>query len=94
MLAEVLTWFAGSGPAWRALAVKAVRGILDNPNVKVLPQTSSDFYGGISFYESRLDKEYSLVDCRSMNAMRSLGLADVLTNDRHFAQEGFTILFP
>ena len=33
-------------------------------------------------------------DCRSMNALRSLGIAEVLTNDRHFTQEGFTILFP
>ena len=31
---------------------------------------------------------------RSMVAMRLLGVSDVLTNDHHFAQEGFTILFP
>ena len=29
-----------------------------------------------------------------MVAMRNLGLTEVLTNDRHFTQEGFTILFP
>jgi predicted nucleic acid-binding protein len=29
-----------------------------------------------------------------MLAMRREGLTDVLTNDRHFTQEGFQILFP
>jgi len=28
-----------------------------------------------------------------MHAMRSEGLTEVLTNDRHFEQEGFRILF-
>ena len=29
-----------------------------------------------------------------MQAMRREGLTDVLTNDHHFTQEGFRILFP
>ncbi len=45
-------------------------------------------------YEARSDKGYSLTDCRSMNALRDLGISDVLTNDHHFTQEGFSILFP
>ena len=44
-------------------------------------------------YASRLDKGYSLTDCVSMEAMRSEGLIDVLTNDRHFEQEGFRLMF-
>ena len=39
------------------------------------------------------DKEYSLTDCISMHVMRSEGLTEVLSNDHHFAQEGFHILF-
>lgn len=38
------------------------------------------------------DKGYSLTDCISMNVMRAQGMAEVLTHDGHFAQEGFTIL--
>ncbi len=41
-----------------------------------------------------VDKHYSLTDCVSMQAMRREGLTDVLTNDHHFTQEGFHILFP
>jgi hypothetical protein len=29
-----------------------------------------------------------------MQVMRRLGIADVLTHDHHFTQEGFNILFP
>ena len=58
------------------------------------PQTRADFDAALPRYEARLDKGYSLTDCRSMLAMRSLGLTEVLTNDHHFTQEGFTILFP
>ena len=45
------------------------------------------------FYEARPDKGYSLTDCISMQAMRREELTDVLTNDRHFEQEGFRALF-
>ncbi len=69
-----------------------VRAILDSPNVKVLPQTRDSFLRGVAFYEQRLDKQYNLTDCVSMNAMRSESVTQILTNDRHFEQEGFDIL--
>jgi predicted nucleic acid-binding protein len=47
----------------------------------------------LTLYEARPDKEYSLTDCRSMVALRARGISEVLTNDHHFTQEGFTILF-
>jgi predicted nucleic acid-binding protein len=59
-----------------------------------LPQTSADFGTALALYEARPDKEYSLTDCRSMLALRAMGLSEILTNDHHFTQEGFTILFP
>lgn len=94
ILSEVLTWFAASGPAGRALASAMVRDILSDPTTHVLPQTSADFAAALSLYEARRDKGYSLADCRSMLAMRALAISEVLTNDHHFTQEGFTVLFP
>lgn len=58
----------------------------------MLEQTRRSFLGGIGLYQARPDKQYSLVDCISMRWMRSLGIKDVLTNDRHFEQEGFNVL--
>ena len=43
-------------------------------------------------YQARPDKQYSLTDCISMQAMRTEGLTEILTHDGHFTQEGFTIL--
>ena len=59
----------------------------------VVPQSRETFLGGLKLYRSRLDKGYSLTDCIAMQTMRREGLRDVLTNDRHFAQEGFRLLF-
>jgi predicted nucleic acid-binding protein len=76
----------------RAKAAQIVRIILNNPNVNVLPQTRSSFLEGLTFYEQRPDKNYSLTDCISMQSMRREGLTEVLSHDHHFEQEGFTVL--
>jgi len=69
-----------------------VRKIVQNPNIEVIPQTREGFLKGLERYESREDKHYSLTDCTSMNAMDDRSLQEVLSNDRHFEQEGFTVL--
>jgi predicted nucleic acid-binding protein len=94
VLTEVLNALAGTGPAGRAYAVATVRDIRSDPLVDVLPQSRANFDAALSLYEARPDKEYSLTDCRSMLAVRDLGMNEVLSNDHHFVQEGFTILFP
>jgi len=92
VLTEFLTALSDGGPHLRKQAVKMVREILDNANVRVLPQTRDSFLHGVSLYEQRLDKQYSLTDCISMNAMRSESVTKILTNDRHFKQEQFDVL--
>jgi predicted nucleic acid-binding protein len=82
----------GRGAYLRQEALKTVRAILGNVHVTVIPQTHESFVKGVDFYASRTDKAYSLVDCISMRTMREMGLTEVLTNDHHFTQEGFTIL--
>jgi uncharacterized protein len=92
VLVEFLSAYAGRGAYLRQEALRTVRAILDNANVTVRPQTHESFMKGLEFYASRADKAYSLVDCISMDTMRQMGLTEVLTNDHHFTQEGFTIL--
>ena len=94
VLTEFLNALAGTLPAGRAYAAATVYDIRNDSLVLVLPQTRTDFDAALALYEARPDKGYSLTDCRSMLAMKDLGLTEVLTNDRHFTQEGFTILFP
>ncbi len=93
VLAEYLTFFAGAGPNLRDSASRNVVALIADPAVSVVPQTRESFLSGLALYQSRLDKGYSLTDCISMETMRRAGLTEVLTNDRHFEQEGFKALF-
>jgi predicted nucleic acid-binding protein len=63
-----------------------------NRTVRIVPQTAASFEAGFTLYRARTDKGYSLTDCISMCTMRNGGIADVLTNDTHFEQEGFRAL--
>lgn len=93
VLIEFLTWFSGHGADARKHAAVIVRNILQDPKCETVPQSHPGFLSALELYEQRLDKQYSMTDCISMQTMRTLGLADVLTGDEHFAQEGFHALF-
>lgn len=67
--------------------------LINDPDIRVVPQSRSTFLAGLALYNARPDKEYSLTDCISMETMRGEGLTEVLTNDKHFEQEGFRALF-
>jgi len=92
VLVEFLAAVAGGDSRIRAQAGPFVRAILAHPNVEVYPQSRDSFLEGLALYEARRDQRYSLTDCIAMNAMRAAGIRQVLTNDRHFEQEGFAIL--
>jgi len=94
VLTEFLNALSGTGPAGRAYAAATAHDIRNDPQAVVLAQTRADFDAALALYEARPDKGYSLTDCRSMVALRALGVREVLSNDHHFTQEGFTILFP
>ena len=94
VLAEFLTACSSSGPHIRQRAVRTVRNALQDRQWTVIPQSRASFLEALTLYEARPDKEYSLTDCIAMHVMRREGLTDVLTNDHHFTQEGFRILFP
>jgi predicted nucleic acid-binding protein len=92
VLAEFLTFFAAD-PWLRKRAAETVRALLCDPDIRVIPQSRESFLAGLDLYAARPDKGYSLADCISMDAMHREGLTEVLTNDRHFEQEGFRALF-
>jgi predicted nucleic acid-binding protein len=93
VLCEYLAFFAGARPSVRDQAGENVAGLINDPTVLVVPQSRESFLAGLALYRARPDKGYSLTDCISMQTMRREGLMDVLTNDRHFEQEGFRALF-
>ena len=92
VLAEFLAALSAGGPDLRRAAVEMVRAIHRNPDGKVIPQTRDSFLKALTRYEARLDKEYSLTDCSAMDAMDAERMREILTNDRHFEQEGYVTL--
>ena len=93
VLIEYLNYFAGWGPRFRRAAAAAVEAMKASGAVLIVPHSDQMFQAGLALYKARSDKGYSLTDCISMQIMRSEGLTDALTSDRHFEQEGFRALF-
>jgi predicted nucleic acid-binding protein len=93
VLTEYLNFFSSAPAATRRQASAVVKDLLTSSVVRVIPQSRESSVAGLKLYAERLDKGYSLTDCISMQAMRREALTDVLTNDRHFEQEGFRALF-
>ena len=92
VLIETLNYFSGLREEARLEAAGAIHDILEDEEIETVLHTHEAFLDGLSLYEARLDKSYSLTDCISMNVMRERSITDVLTHDKHFAQEGFNIL--
>jgi uncharacterized protein len=92
VLIEFLNYFSDFGSYSRSAVAGITQDLLNNPNVMIIWQTQELFSAGLSLYANRLDKGYSLTDCVSMVVMRQEKIQEILTHDRHFAQEGFTIL--
>ncbi len=92
VLSEFLAGMSKGGAQIRRIAVKMVRTIMANANMRVVAQSRDTFLKALDRYEAREDKAYSLADCASMNTMEAKEITEVLTNDHHFEQEGFTIL--
>jgi predicted nucleic acid-binding protein len=92
VLSEFLTAVSAQAERTRRLACRLVHEILTDPAIEVVAQSHESFLAGLELYERRPDKDYSLTDCISMNVMRRKGIREILTNDRHFSQEGFVRL--
>lgn len=92
-LTEFLNFYAETGQHRRKIVGAMCEQVLVHPNVNVISQSHNSFLEGFELYRQREDKGYSLTDCISMVVCRELEIQKVLTNDSHFSQEGFVILF-
>lgn len=92
VLIELLNFFCEQGTYARTKVAEFVRAVLLDVRTEVVFRMETNFIEAVELYESRPDKGYSLTDCISMNACRTLDINEVLTNDDHFRQEGFSIL--
>lgn len=90
VLMEVANMLAGTKARRECAAF--LRDLCMAADTRVVPDSDALFQRGLSLYEERPDKEWSLTDCISFVVMTDEGLTEALTGDRHFEQAGFTRL--
>jgi uncharacterized protein len=76
----------------RLPALTFVVDLLDNPDIEVVWVDESLHREAVDLLLARQDKSYSLCDSVSFILMRQRGIANALTTDKHFEQEGFNRL--
>ena len=90
VLVETANFFTRVGR--REVFVNLVRDLRRLSKFRIIPSSTDLFDRGLSLFESRPEKEWSLTDCISFIVMGDLGMTDALTADHHFEQAGFTAL--
>ena len=81
-----------SAPSRRSTAAALARNLLDTRALEVVECSRGTLLGAMDLYESRPDKEWSIVDCSSILICQNRGIRRVFTHDRHFRQAGFAVL--
>ena len=66
--------------------------IRDARTVQIIHITEDITEEAWKLFKQYSDKGFSFTDCTSFVVMRQLNLTEVVTNDHHFKQMGFTIL--
>jgi predicted nucleic acid-binding protein len=90
---EIFAHYSKMGTLMRSKSLELYQSMLKDPKIQIVAYTPQIRKAGIELYRLRPDKGYSLTDCISMVIMKELNIVEVLTHDRHFTQEGFTVLF-
>jgi uncharacterized protein len=76
----------------RAAFSRVVDELRADPDSIIVPPSPHLFEEGISRYNARTDKDWSLTDCISFVVMEQHNVSDALTGDHHFEQAGFRAL--
>lgn len=92
VLVEVLAFASGRGGGPRSVAANLIDEVVGDPFTTIIHQTPDLFFAASTCTAGRSTRATSLTDCMSMVVCREQAIADVLTHDRHFEQEGFAIL--
>ena len=92
VLVEFLNHMSRGGEYAREVASDMMTGLLGDPDVEIVPQTTAQFSEALSRYATRLDQRWSLTDCASFLVMEERGITEALAYDRDFEQAGFVAL--
>lgn len=92
--AWVLTELADglAGTDGRSTFAALLADLRADPRVDPIEPTADLWQRGVTLYDSRRDKGWSLTDCVSFTIMNDHAITDALTGDHHFEQAGFRAL--
>lgn len=76
----------------KATQIQMLRDLRSDPAIEVVHIDPALDTAAWQLWESRPDKDWSLVDCTSFVVMDDRGLTEALTSDHHFEQAGFVRL--
>ena len=76
----------------RKISLEFVTRLMRNALVEIVWADEKLHREAMNLLHARMDKTYSLCDAVSFILMRERGIADALTTDKHFEQEGFVRL--
>lgn len=74
----------------RQQVITAINAIKADASVEIVHIDQAIDNHAWALLETRLDKEWSLVDASSFIVMRRFGMSQALTTDHHFTQAGFS----
>lgn len=77
---------------FRSTSVELLEALETDESVEIIPLTDECYLEAFDLYNSRMDKEWGLIDCISFLVMQARGITKALTADDHFRQCGFTAL--
>jgi predicted nucleic acid-binding protein len=92
VIIELLNHFSERGAHFRRIAAEFADDLRSNPRVDIVPVTQALLRAALDLYRRRLDKGYSLTDCIAMVICAERKIADLLSHDHHFTQEGLRVL--
>ena len=91
VLAEVIA-LANARRLPRVAALTFAIDLVENPDIETVWVDEALHREALALFIARQDKTYSLYNAVSFVLRRQRHLADALTTNRHFEQEGFQIL--
>ncbi|MCP4402508.1 MAG: type II toxin-antitoxin system VapC family toxin [bacterium] len=76
----------------RKSGVGILRRFEQDEHIEIIPHSPELHEKAMQMYESRMDKEWGLIDCVSFVIMQNNHVTQALTSDSHFKQAGFRAL--
>lgn len=78
---------------FRRAVIEFVDKLQKSPSVEVARITDEIYRSAWELYKQRKDKNWGITDCTSFEVMRNFNIKKAFTNDKHFEQAGYLLVF-